>query len=165
MDRVRAMGPAVTRGRVTAARVRGGRVLVDIAMVSGETRTRVELIQPNGFTAVPEIGAGVVVQEIGGMRGHLVAWGADDPALRITDAAPGQIGVQDKRGQRVIFRDDGVEISGALKITVTSSGEVVVIAPTIRLGSASANKRVALHGDAVTTGGTVIASATKVYGE
>lgn len=165
MDRARALGPTINRGRITAARVRNGRVLVDIEMVSGDVRSRVELLQPNGFTAVPGIGAGVVVMEIGGQRGHLVAMAGDDPALRVTDAGPGEIGIRDARGQQVVFRDDGVQISGALKITVESSGEVVVIAPTIRLGSASANKLVALDGDPVTTGGNVIASANKVYAE
>lgn len=157
-------GAMATRGRVAAARVRGGRVLLDLDLISGERVTRVELLQPNGITAVPRIGADVVVMECGGLRGHLVALGGDEASLRVTDAAPGEIGIRDARGQQVVFRGDGIEVTGALQITVVSSGPVVVQAPTIRLGSAGASKRVALHGDPV-TGGQVQASATKVFAE
>lgn len=161
---------ATARGTVTAARVRGGRVLLDVTLLSGETRSRVELLQPYGFTAVPAAGAEVLVQELA-RRGHLVALLADAPALRVTDAAPGEIGIRDAQGQQVMFRGDGIEISGALKVTivsagevqiqtssatVTSAGNVVVAAPAIKLGSAGAVKRVKLEDDS---------NATKVFAE
>lgn len=144
------------RGRVTAARVRGGRVLLDVALLSGDTVSRVELLQPTGFTAVPRPGADVVVLELGALRGHLVALMADEAELRITDAGPGEFGLRDARGQQVVFRDDGIEVSGALKVTIVSAGEVVVQAPTIRLGSAGAATPVRLSSGA---------AATKVFAE
>lgn len=164
---------AAARGRVTAARVRGGRVLLDVTLVSGDTRSRVEMLQPYGFTAVPTIGSEVLVQQLA-YRGHLVALLADAPALRVTDAGPGEIGIRDQNGQQVVFRADRievtaqrVEVASAETVTVVSTGAVVVQAPTIRLGSAGATKAVALHGDSIIggAGGTVQASAGKVFAE
>lgn len=153
-----------TRGLVTAARVLGRRTLLDLTLQSGETVSRVELMQPTGLTALPRIGADVLVMEIGGRRGHLVALLADDTALRVLDLGPGEIGVAGPGGQ-VVFRAGGMEVTATVPLTLTSAVRVVVIAPEIRLGSADANKLVALDGDPVTGGGNVIASATKVYAE
>lgn len=149
-------GPLGTRGRVVAARVRGGRVLLDLDLISGERVTRVEMLQPTGFTAVPRPGADVAVMELGGVRGHLVALAADDAGLRVTDAGPGEIGIRDERGQQVVFRDDGIEVTGALRVTIVSAGDVVLQAPTIRLGSAGATQPVRLASGA---------AATKVFAE
>jgi phage baseplate assembly protein V len=150
-DRSATLGPVATRGFVTAARVRGGRVICDLTLLSGETRSRVELLQPMGWTMVPKPGAEVLVLEVGGLRGHLVALVADDAGLRVTDAEPGQIAVRDERGQRVVFRDDGIEITGALKVTITASGPVVLDAPEIRLGSAGASQPLRLANNAAST--------------
>lgn len=143
------------RGRVTAARVRGGRTHLDVTLHSGETRSRVELLQPYGMTAVPAIGSEVLVCPIG-TRSHLVALLADSPALRVLDCGPGEIGIRDGQGQQVVFRADGIEVSGALKVTITSAGPVVVDAPAIRLGSAGATQAVRLASGA---------AATKVFAE
>lgn len=150
------------RGKVLSASVRGGRTLLDIGMESGETVTRVELMQPTGMTAVPRIGADVLAMEIGGRRGHLVALLADDPALRVLDAGPGEIAIAGPGG-RVVFRAAGMEVTATVPITLTSTVSVVVDAPVIRLG-AGATKRVALDGDS-TGGGVVVATAVKVFGE
>lgn len=152
----------VTRGKVLRAWVRGGRVLADLQLLGGEVRTRVELLQPYGATAVPERGAGVVVFEVAGSRDHLVATMADDPALRLTALAPGEFGVRDRRGQAVAFRDDGVEVTGALKVTVVSSGPVVVQAPQIHLGGPG-GRPVARQGDTDSRGDVIQASTTTVF--
>lgn len=124
------MTGAVTRGRITAARIRGGRTIADIQMMDGETRTRVEVMLPMGLTAVPRAGADVVVLEVGG-RDHLVALLADDPALRVGSLAPGEIGIRDERGQQVTLTPDGVRITGALKVTIVSAANVEIAAPKL----------------------------------
>jgi phage gp45-like len=124
---------AITRGKVLSVVTEGGRALVDIGMLSGETRSRIELMMPTGVSAMPAVGADLVVFEIGS-RDHLVAIMADDPGLRIPGLAPGEIGIRDAAGQQVVLRGDGVEISGALKVTILTAGEVLINAPVIRLG-------------------------------
>ena len=161
-DTERAVRRAVTRGRLTNARTRGGRVIVDMTMLDGETRRGVELMLPTGLSALPNAGADLVVLEVGGNRNHLVAMVADDPAQRIEGLAPGEFGMR-QGGQQVIFRTDGLEITGALQITITSSGPVnltadatvTVEAPRIQLG-AGATLPVKLASGA---------NATKVFAE
>lgn len=161
----------IARGRITAARTRGGRVLLDVALTTGEQRSRIEYLQPTGFSAVPVVGTDVVVLGVGGRRDHLLALCADDRALRLTGLVPGEFGFRDARGQSVVFRDDGVEIAGALKVTITASGPVsiesggavdleatgtvTVTAPTIKLGSSAASSPVMLASG----------PATKILGE
>lgn len=119
------MNAAITRGKIAAARLRGGRTLADVRMLDGETRSRVEILLPMGMTAVPREGADVVVLEIGS-RDHLVALLADDPALRVAGLAPGEIGLRDERGQQVTLTPDGVRITGALKVTIVAAGDVSI---------------------------------------
>lgn len=153
----------VTRGKVTSAQTRAGRVIVDMTLFDGERRRNVELLLPTGVSALPGVGADLVVLEVGGNRQHLVAMVADDPGLRIPDLAPGEFGMRDANGQQVIFRGDRLEISGALRIDITASGPVdvtaegtvTVEAPRINLG-AGATQPVKLANDT---------AATKVYAE
>lgn len=155
------MSGIVSRGRVTASRIRDGRVLVDLTLLGGEVRRHVELLMPLGISSLPAQGADVMVLEVGGNRHHLVALVADDRALRITGLAPGEFGLRDAAGQQVVFRADGVEITGALKVTIVSTGPVdvqaggivTVEAPRINLG-AGASQPVKLANDA---------PASKVY--
>ncbi|MFH5926449.1 phage baseplate assembly protein V [Roseomonas xinghualingensis] len=120
-----------TRGKIVSTRTRGGRALATVLLANGDMRNRVELLMPYGISALPEEGADVMVLEVGGNRDHLVALMADASALRIPGLAPGEVGFRDKRGQQVVLRSDGVEIIGALKVTIVSSGPVEVKAPAV----------------------------------
>lgn len=148
----------ITRGKVTAARTRGGRVLLDVTLLHGEVRSRVELLLPAGLTYIPPAGTDVLVLEVGGHRDHLVAVVADDAAQRIIGLGVGETGLR-AHGQQVVIRRDGVEITNALKVTIVSAGTVtvqaggtatvqapavVVDSPSVKLGSAGASKPVKL---------------------
>ncbi|MBR0675430.1 phage baseplate assembly protein V [Roseomonas alkaliterrae] len=122
------MNTAITRGKILAARLRGGRTLAEVQMFDGETRSRVEVLLPMGMTAVPRAGADVVVLEVGN-RDHLVALLADDPALRVSGLGPGEIGLRDERGQQVTLTPDGVRVTNALKVTVIAEGDVRIETP------------------------------------
>ena len=139
MDADRAARRAVTRGTVTAARLREGKVIVDVQLFSGEFRRGVELPLPAGMTYLPSAGADVTVLEVGGRRSQLIALVADDPALRIAGLAPGEFGFRDAGGQQVVMRATGLELTSPLRVVVDS--------PDIRLGGLSATKRVKLEDD------------------
>ncbi len=145
-------GLSVTRGKLLSVVTRGGRALAEVALVSGETRSRVEVLQPFGISGLPNAGADLVVLEIGS-RDHLVAMMADDPSLRIPDLAPGEFGIN-VAGQTIIWRANGLQISGAPRVTIVGTAEIVVDAPVIRLG-AGATIPVKLANDT---------PATKVFG-
>lgn len=144
------------RGKVLRAVTRDGRALLDVQTLDGERRSRVELMMPAGMSALPRPGADVLLLAVGGHYDDLIAAVADDTGTRVPGLAAGEFGFRDAQGQQVVFRAGGLEISGALKVTIVSSGEVVVQAPTIRLGSAGAAKRVKLEDGS---------NATKVFGE
>lgn len=145
------MNTTVTRGKIAAARIRGGRTLADVQMMDGETRTRVEVLLPMGMSAVPRAGADVVVLEVGS-RDHLVALLADDPALRVGGLAPGEIGLRDERGQQVTLTPDGVRLTGALKVTIVSAGEVLLTAPLVKVeGDAEVTGTLTVDGIVINT--------------
>lgn len=126
------MTQMISRGRVRSARIRGGRVLAEVEMADGETRTRVELLLPMGMTAVPRAGADLLVVQVGGPD-HLVALQADDASLRAAGLTPGDIGLRDERGQMVVLNGEGVTVSGALKVTIVSAGDVEITAPKVKV--------------------------------
>lgn len=138
-DPSRAARRTVTRGIITGARLRSGKVIVDVQLLNGESRRGVELPLPAGLTYLPSPGTDVTVLEVGGNRNHLICMAADDPTLRITGLAPGEFGFRDAAGQQVVMRATGLELTSPLRVVVES--------PDIRLGSASATKRVKLEDD------------------
>lgn len=121
------MTDMISRGRVRAARIRGGRTLAEVEMADGEVRTRVEIMLPMGVSAIPDAGADVLVMQIGGPD-HLVALQADDASLRAPDLASGDIALRDKRGQMVVLNGEGVTVSGAIKLTIVSAGDIEITA-------------------------------------
>lgn len=142
-DPNRAARRAVTRGTITASRVREGKVIVDVQMLDGESRRGVELPLPAGLTYLPVPGSDVTVLEVGGNRNHLICMAADDPTLRITGLSPGEFGFRGPGGQEVVMRADGLELTSPLRVIVTS--------PDILLGSDGATKRVKLEDDSFAT--------------
>lgn len=121
------MTDMISRGRVRSARIRGGRTLAEVEMADGEVRTRVEIMLPMGVSAIPDAGADVLVMQIGGPD-HLVALQADDASLRAPDLASGDIALRDKRGQQVVMNGQGVTVSGAIKLTIVSAGDIEITA-------------------------------------
>ncbi len=149
------MTEMISRGRVRSARVRGGRTLADIEMADGELRTRVEILLPMGMSAVPDAGADVLVLQLGGPD-HLVALQADDASLRATGLGAGDIALRDKRGQQVVLNAEGVTVSGAIKLTIVSAGDIEITAGgTVAITSASLTHNGKNIGDTHVHGGIV----------
>lgn len=101
----------VTRTKVTAAKMGTVRTALNLKSLEGEAFTNIALQLPMGMSAVPGVGADVIVLEVNGNRDHKVALYADDPALRIKDLKPGEFGFSDKNGNRVVFRADTLEVT------------------------------------------------------
>jgi hypothetical protein len=62
----------IDRGQVLRAEILDGRVLLDLLLDllldSGENCTKVEMLLPNGITAIPRAGADVVLARVGGCK-------------------------------------------------------------------------------------------------
>ena len=112
----------VTRGRVLSATRNPKRTLLQISGLAGETFQKIELILPYGMDAFPTAGD-LVLQQVGHSRAHLVALGADDPALRISDLEAGEFGFRDGRGQQIVFRKDRLEVTTPLKLVLNVTGD------------------------------------------
>lgn len=131
------MTDMISRGRVRSARIRGGRTLAEVEMADGETRSRVEILLPMGLSAIPDAGADLLVVQIGGPD-HLVALQADDASLRASGLGPGDIAIRDKRGQEVRINAEGITVSGAVKLTIVSAGDIdITAAGAVAIASAS----------------------------
>lgn len=157
----------ITRGRVVMAALNPKRTLLQVNGLADETKTQIELIMPYGMSAWP--GAGdVVMLQIGGSGAHIIALGADDPSLRITDLQATEFGFRDARGTQIVFRTDRLEITTQQKVVgaitgdldLTVNGKTVLTCSDVELGAAG-GKKVVLDGDPV-SGGVVHASSTKV---
>lgn len=161
----------VTRGRVIMSALNPKRTLVQLSGLSAEVMTKIELILPYGMSALPGKGGDVILLQVGGSRAHIVAIGADDPTLRITDLQAAEFGFRDARGQQVVFRTDRLEITTPLKVVgtvggdmmLTVTGKAVLSCNDVELGG-TGGKKVVLDGDPVIGGGGghVQASSAKV---
>lgn len=106
---------------------------VQIGLLAGELRERVQRLQPFGFNSVPLPGAfPVIVLCPGGDRGQAVAVALDDVRYRPSGGEPGESGLYDVNGNRVRLRDGVLEVTAAgdLQITVAGAGNVTVSGAT-----------------------------------
>lgn len=105
----------VTRAKVTSTQEGNLRPYLSMDSREGETFQRVALQMPFGMSANPTKGSDVLVLTVGGMRDHKVALFADNAANRIHGLKAGEFGLSDAAGNRVVFREDKIEITGKTK--------------------------------------------------
>lgn len=110
----------VSRGKIAAVHA-GRRTLVQVRLLEGELKERVELIMPYGMSAMPA-GGDVILLTVGASRDHVVAIGVDDSSLRIRDLAPGEFGFR-RGAQQIAFRQARLDIVGNV-LNVVFDGDV-----------------------------------------
>ncbi len=135
------------------------RQLLQLEVLAGELRDKVERFQNYGLTAHPHPGAEAVVLAVGGQRRHALAIAVEDRRYRLTGLAQGEVAIHDDQGQRVHLtrsgivletkQTDGVTIK-APKVTVNAD-QVAVNAGAVDLGGAG-GQAVARIGDEVAVG-------------
>lgn len=106
----------------------GGLQVLQLGVLDGETRDAIERFQEYGFTSRPLAGAEAAVLFLGGRRDHGIAVAVDDRRHRLAGLA---------EGDAALYRHSGEKVQ-------CKSGEVVAKAATVRLGSDSADKALAL---------------------
>ncbi len=149
----------VTRGRVISAALNPKRPLVQLSGLADEEKTQVELFMPMGMSVYPTGNEDLVLLQVGGSRSHVVALFADNPALRIKDLQPGEFGHRDTNGQQIVFRQDHLEITSPLKMTINVTGDVDITVGGKVTGSAASWD---LTGDLTVHNGDILAKDGQV---
>lgn len=137
----------IGRAVILAARADGGRVLVDLGQLEGESARAAELAEPWGLTSVPLAGAEAVTLSVMGERGHRIALSLGDRRHRPRNLQPGETALFDDQGQRIGVRRNRVEIV-ALETLVIQAGEIEIAAASMTVNG----KAVATVDDLVEVG-------------
>jgi phage gp45-like len=127
-----AMVTAVARGKVVMSWP-GRRGLLQVQILSGEVKDRIEHLLPYGRSASPAAGDALLLT-VGGSRDQVVCVAVDNPALRIARLAPGEFGDSDGFSV-IVFKNDSLRILSVRKIAIQSDELLDLRAPAINLGA------------------------------
>lgn len=103
--------------------------LLQLSILTDETRDEVERFQNYGFTSVPKAGAEAVVLFVGGRRDHGLAIAVDDRRYRLSSLESGEVAVYDDLGSSIVLKSSGnIEINAASGANVVLNGGVLNVA-------------------------------------
>jgi phage baseplate assembly protein V len=95
--------------------------LLQLGVLTDESRDDVERFQNYGFTSVPLEGAEAVVVFVGGRRDHGLAIAVEDRRYRLRNLESGEVAVYTDQGDSIVIRRGGtVEVTAATKVVVDS---------------------------------------------
>ena len=139
--------------------------LLQVELLAGETRDKVERFQEYGFTSHPVKGAEVIALAVGGNRDHVVVIAADDRRFRVRNLAEGEVALYTDEGDVIHFKRSQL-------IEINSGGHVKVVAPQCTIDSPSTRITGAVQidgpvvcGDAVTANGQISSSTGVSIGQ
>lgn len=128
----RRLGNMVARGKVLAANSLGKLQILQLGLLAGETKDRVEHLEPFGFTAKPLPGAEHVTLFLDGDRSHGVTVVVADRRYRLQGLQDGEVAMYDAFNNKIHLKADGtldIVASGSVQITsqlVTITGDLQV---------------------------------------
>jgi phage baseplate assembly protein V len=116
----------IGRGVVRLANDDGGIQLLQVDLLKGETRDRLERFQDYGFTSVPHPGAEAVVGFVGGNRDHGLVLAVGDRRFRVRGLKSGEVAIYSDEGDLIHFRR-------GREIHVTCGNKVQISCPLVRI--------------------------------
>lgn len=127
-DKVRGM---VRRATIRNVKDDGQTQTASVEVADGVWRDDIEIMHPYGMAAnPPEDGGLVLLLAVGGDEGDLVALPAGNPSKRMGGLAPGDAGIYNEAGDKVILRRDGnVEIASGASVQVVVGGVSLTVSP------------------------------------
>lgn len=131
---------------------------LQLELLSDEVQDGVERLQNYGFTAHPHPEAEALVACVGGLRSHAIVIAVEDRRYRLAGLRQGEVALYDDLGNVVLLGREGIEVTGATKVTVTAP-VVLVDSEDVQLGGAG-GQPVARVGDDVDLGTGKIASGS-----
>ncbi|WP_417423624.1 phage baseplate assembly protein domain-containing protein [Hoeflea sp.] len=127
-DKVRGM---VRRATIRNVKDDGQTQTASVEVADGVWRDDIEIMHPYGMAAnPPEDGALVLLLAVAGDEGDLVALPAGNPSRRMGKLNPGDSGLYNEAGDKVIVRRDGViEIAAGASVQVVVGGVSFTVSP------------------------------------
>lgn len=127
-DKIRGMARRVT---VKDIKDDGETQTASIEVADGVWRSDVEILQQYGISSsAPEDGAVAIALALGGDEGDIVLLPVANPSSRMGGLGPGDVGVYNKFGDRVIVRADGrIEMKAAASFTCEIGGVTLSVGP------------------------------------
>ena len=134
----------------------GGRQLVQVGGLAGETLGPLERFQQYGLSSSAPPGSEGVVVFLAGARSHGAVLVLEDRSARPRGLQPGEVAVYDDLGRVVVFARDGLRVDGASSpVTLVSSVKVRIEAPLTELtGDLTVQGNATVDGDVSDASGT-----------
>lgn len=98
--------------------------LIQVEILQGEIKSKVERIQNYGFTGVPPLGGEAVILNFGGNRENAIVLIADNSKYRKKGLQSGEVALYDKNGSYILLRTNG-------DVVIKPSGKVLLGADTL----------------------------------
>lgn len=140
----RRISSMVARGQVLAVNSAAKLQSLQLGLLAGETKDRVEHFEPFGFTSKPKPGAEHITLFVDGDRSHGITIVVADRRYRLTTLQDGEAALYDAFGNKVHLKSDGT-------LAVVASTQVQITSPLVTM---SGSLQVA---GAITAGATVTA--------
>lgn len=102
----------VTRGVVSAVNAASKMQGVQLRLLAGEIKDKVEHFEPYGFTSHPKEGSEAVVVFAAGDRSHGLCIVVSDRRYRLTTLVSGEVALYDDLGHVVKLGRSGIEVDG-----------------------------------------------------
>lgn len=126
------IGNMIVRGVLRSVNAAGRMQVLQLGLLAGETKDRLEHMEPYGFTSHPKRGAEAVAVFLDGDRSHGVVLVVADRRYRLQGLAAGEMAIHDDLGQKVHLTRDGIVIDGAgLPINITNTPSITMTTPTL----------------------------------
>ncbi len=157
------MSHSIFRGAVQETDDDGDLQTVRLLGPRGEELTKVHRPMPFGLASHAPVGSHGIGLAAHGERELAVLLGAEHADKRPRKQAAGETTIYNGHGQAVSIVKNAVRIAGGETITLTAG--TIILAGVVKLGSADANRELALKGSTDSAGHTETGNlATKVYG-
>lgn len=107
------IGNMFARGRVRSVNAAGRMQVLQVDLLAGETKDRLEHFEPYGFTSHPLDGAEAATAFLDGDRSHGLVLVVADRRYRLRALQAGEMAIHDDQGQKVHLTRDGIVVDGA----------------------------------------------------
>ncbi|HAT7516484.1 TPA: phage baseplate assembly protein [Kluyvera ascorbata] len=90
--------------------------MIDVELLAGQQKAKIEHLEPYGFTSCAKSGAEAVVLFPDGDRSHAIAITVSDRRYRLKGLKTGEVALYDDQGQSVTLTRNGIVVDGGGKI-------------------------------------------------
>jgi phage baseplate assembly protein V len=111
----------IARGVVSAVNSAAKMQILQVRLLAGESKDRVEHFEPFGFTSKPLAGAEHLTVFVDGDRSHGITLVVADRRYRLQNLADGEAALHDAFGNKVHLKADGtLDVIASTKVQITS---------------------------------------------